>query len=275
MKILAHALPQLGIAHFTTIDVEPLAFVQMAARIGYARVGLRLHPAFPGAPYYEIPVTSESMRSMRACLADNNISVYDIEFAVIDPNFQTATLAPILESAATLGAQRLSVCGDDADVARLVDNFGRLCDLAAEHGMGVDLEVMPWRTVGTLASATNIIQASGRSNAAILVDALHLSRSGGDPADLRLLPAAKIMSAQLCDAVAVRPKTNEALMTEARSERLLPGTGALPLQRLISELPDHTKLSVEVPTIGLAPEQHARSVYVAAIDLLTANALSA
>src|SRR5713226_5145904 len=71
--------PPLGIAHFTTIDVEPLAFVEMAARVGYTTVGLRLYPAFPGAPFYQIPVGSALMRSMRARLADAGLSVYDIE----------------------------------------------------------------------------------------------------------------------------------------------------------------------------------------------------
>ena len=48
-------------------------------------------------------------------------------------------------SAAALGACRLSVCGDDPEQSRLVANFAGLCDLAAEFGIGVDLECMAWR----------------------------------------------------------------------------------------------------------------------------------
>lgn len=40
----------LGIAHFTTIDVPPLDFVALAAKVGFSSIGLRLHPAFQGAP---------------------------------------------------------------------------------------------------------------------------------------------------------------------------------------------------------------------------------
>jgi hypothetical protein len=128
-------LPPLGIAHFTTDDVEPLAFVEMAARVGYVTVGLRLYPAFRGAPFYEIPVASALMRSMRAPLANTSLSVYDIEFVTIDTAFEIDRLKPALNSAADLGARRITVCGDDADRPRLAVAFADICDLAAEFGM--------------------------------------------------------------------------------------------------------------------------------------------
>ena len=258
----------LGIAHFTTLDVEPLALVEMAARIGYATVGLRLYPAFPGSPFYEIPVGGPLVRAMRSALASSGVSIYDIEFVTIDAAFDPASLKPVIESAAELGAKRLSVCGDDSDQARLVGKFAAVCDLAAAVGMGVDIELMPWRTVGTLQIAATVVREAGRSNGGVLVDALHLSRSGGDPTDLRLLPPTAIRSAQLCDAVAARPTTIETLIQEARGGRLLPGAGTLPLDRLLDELPDHAVLSVEVPNSGHPPEEHARRCYEAARRVL-------
>lgn len=263
----------MGIAHFTTIDVEPLAFVQMAASIGYATVGLRLWPAFPNAPYYRIPVGSALMRSMRSRLADTGLSVWDIEFVVIDAAFDVEQAKPMLESAAELGARRVSVCGDDPDHSRLAAKFSRLCDLGAEVGMGVDLEIMPWRQVNSVQTALGIIHAANRPNAALLVDALHLARSGGDPAVLRNIPATVIRSAQLCDAAAERPATTQALIEEARRGRLMPGAGRLPLNRLLAELPDHVVLSVEVPNAGHPPEDHARRVFTAARNLLSSFAL--
>ena len=63
--IITQNPPPLGLAHFTVLEVPPLELVSLAARIGYASVGLRLHPAFPGAPYYTIPTGSSAMREMK------------------------------------------------------------------------------------------------------------------------------------------------------------------------------------------------------------------
>ena len=264
--------PPLGIAHFTVIDVPPLELARLAAKIGYAAIGLRLHPAFPGAPFYELPSGSKSSREMHSCLQDEGISVYDIEFVAIGPDFAATSLKGTLESASALGARRLSVCGDDTDWPRLVENFSALCDLAAQFGMGVDLECMPWRSVSSVPLALRLVQASGRPNGGVLIDALHLSRSGGSPQTVKAVPPHLIRSAQLCDARAKRPGTNDAIILEARSQRLLPGEGALPLRELIAVLPDHAVLSVEVPNVGHEAEHHARRVYGAAQRMLTPHA---
>jgi sugar phosphate isomerase/epimerase len=214
------------------------------------------------------------MRSMRARLANTGLSVYDIEFVTIGAAFEIERLKSAVDSAAELGAKRISVCGDDPDRQRLAAAFADLCDLAAGFGIGVDLEIMPWRQVGTIQDAVAVVRDSGRSNCGVLIDALHLLRSGGDPVDLRTLPRHAIRSAQLCDAPAARPATTEGIIQEARAGRLLPGDGDLPLHRLLAELPDHTVLSVEVPNAGHPPEQHARRVSEAAHRTLSAFSLA-
>ena len=263
--------PPLGLAHFTVLEVPPLELVSLAAGIGYAAIGLRLYPAFPGAPFYELPAGTTHSQQVRSRLRDEGIQVHDIEFVTIDADFSAARLEGVLEAASALGARRISVCGDDPDRARLTANFASLCDLAAQYVLGVDLECMAWRQVASFADALEVVSAANRHNGGLLVDALHLSRSGGSPTDLRTAPARLIRSAQLCDAVAVRPTTQEALIKEARSGRLPPGRGALPLRELLAELPDGTALSVEVPLGGSAdPKQHARDNFLAAQTLFAA-----
>ena len=220
--LLADRDPPLGIAHFTVIDMPPPELVELAARIGYACIGLRLHPAFPGAPFYEIPSGSAAMRQMKQRLGDTGIVVYDIEFVTVGAGFVAADLTVMLASAAELGAKCLSVCGDDPDPGRQVASFAALCELAAGFGMGVDLECMAWRQVASLPAAIRVVEAAGRPNGGALVDAIHLSRTGGAPADLTDVPPQYIRSAQLCDALSQRPATNEAIIQEARSGRLPP-----------------------------------------------------
>jgi sugar phosphate isomerase/epimerase len=261
------APPPLGIAHFSCIHVPPADFVRLAGQVGYAAVGLRLHPAFPGAPFYTLRPGSADMHLVKSFLGQTGVHVYDVEFVVIDQGFALRQLAPVLASAAELGAQRLSVCGDDPDRARLVDNFSALCALAAGYGMGVDLENMSWRQIASIEDAVSVVRETQAENAGVLIDALHLSRSGGTPADIRKIRPASIRSVQLCDAPAERPADNAALVAEARGGRLPPGRGALPLRELLGAVPEHAALSVEVPNAGSSPLAHARSLLSAARSL--------
>jgi sugar phosphate isomerase/epimerase len=265
--------PSLGIAHFTCIDAGPSEFARLAARIGYANVGIRLHPAFPGAPSYELRAGSYVAREFARILDGEGISVYDIEFVAINAEFDASALTQMVEDAGSLGARRLSVCGDDPDRSRLVANFVELCDLVAKVGMSVDLEVMPWRSIGTLKDAVAVTTEAGRANAGVLIDALHLDRSGGEPEEVSALPPGIVRSAQLCDAIAQRPADIQSLIAEARGGRLLPGDGALPLTRLVAALPDSVTLSVEVPNAGLTAEEHARRVYAHTRQVLSAMAV--
>ena len=217
----------LGLAHFTVIEVPPPNLVGLAARIGYAAIGLRLHPAFPGAPTYKLPAGSAASREMRRRLGGEGVRVHDIEFVTIGGDFVPASLSGMLEAAGALGARRLSVCGDDPDRSRLVANFAALCDLAAPFGIGVDLECMAWRIVSSLPLAVRVAEAAEHPNGGVLVDALHPSRTGGAPEDVRGVSPRLIRSAQLCDARAERPVGDEAIIRGARSERLAPGTGHL------------------------------------------------
>lgn len=255
----------LGIAHFSAIEVEPAQFVSLAAKTGFSSVGLRLHPAFPGAPFYELPVGSAAAREVKTRLDGEGLSVYDIEFVVISPEFDPGSLRPVLEAASALGAQRLSVCGDDPDRERLVDNFAALCDLAAIFGMGVDLENMGWRTVASFHASLSIVQGSNRDNAGALVDALHFFRNGGQAEDVSAAPESTIRSIQLCDARGRAPPTAEQMVTEARTGRVAPGLGDLPVASLMRVLPAGATVSVEVPIhSSQVPEEHLRRLHDAA-----------
>lgn len=263
MKISSAPIYPLGIAHFTTIGVEPLAYVEMAARIGYARVGLRLWPAFPGAPFYEIPRGGNLMKAMKRALAASRVTVFDVEFVVVDAGFKPASLAAVLESAGELGAKRVSVCGDDPEHARLVANVAGLAALAAPFGMAVDIENMPWRKISSFTQAVQLAKDTGAANVGALVDALHFMRGGGVPADIETA-ATYVRHFQLCDTTGPRPASNEALIAEARGGRRPPGEGDLPLSQLLGAMPDECVMSVEVPVTSGEAEDHARRVFDAA-----------
>lgn len=243
---------KIGLAHFSAIGLAPDALVAAASDAGFDAVGLRLFPAFPGAPCYSVPQGSAAARDLHARLDATGVEVFDIEFVVIDADFRPQAVLRVLEDAAALGAQRLSACGQDADRARLTDHFAELCDVAGQVGMSVDLENMGWRPVRSLQDSVDVVSACGRPNAGVLVDALHLFRNGGTLDQISGLPQQLIRHAQLCDVRGPAPTTDETRIQEARSGRLSPGEGELPLAALAARLPASARISVEVP---LGPDQ--------------------
>jgi len=235
----------LSLAHLTVLDVAPPALFDLAAQAGYQRVGIRILPAIPGAIAY--PLSRASVIAWRRGLANAGVGVHDVELLPLTPSVQIEDYLDTLALAAELGARRLNVTGDDADVDRLAGRFAVLCEHAAPLGLGIDLEFMRFRLVGTLTQALDVVGRAAQPNGRVLVDLLHLCRSGGTADMLREAPAEQLGSVQLCDALLQGPN-NADFAAEAREGRLFPGEGDLPLQSLMNALPRDIAIGVEVPT---------------------------
>ncbi|ARO24281.1 sugar phosphate isomerase/epimerase [Rhizobium sp. S9] len=265
--VTSKSAPLIGVAHFSAILLSPIEFAKAAACAGFSRVGLRLNPAFPGAPYYELPVGGSAARELKTVLAGEGIEVFDIEFFVIDPSFDASSVEATVAAAANIGARRLSVCGDDPDQARLASNFSDLCGLADRYGLAVDIENMGWRVIKTFQDSVNLVKASGARNAGALVDGVHFFRNGGTLASLRT-EIGRVRHVQLCDVTGPAPVTPEEMITEARGGRFAPGEGELPLKELVAAVDSSAAISVEVPLAGSAPpETHLKHLYDRAEEL--------
>jgi sugar phosphate isomerase/epimerase len=108
----------------------------------------------------------------------------------------------------------------------------------------------------------------------VVVDALHFSRSGGIPAHIGQVDPSLFRYAQICDASADMPGSTDApnLIREARTGRLLPGEGVLPLAELVAALPGGIPLAIEAPsraTADLPALERAKRAYRALSALLT------
>ena len=265
----------LGLAHLTALDLAPAALVSEAARAGFASVGLRFIAATPDGPAYATRVGTEAHRALKQVLTDEGIRLNDIEFVQLTPDIDVAAFAGVLEAGADLGAAAVTASGDDPDRSRLTVHFAELCRLAASFGLRVDLEFMRWRVIGNLRQAEAVVREAGQRNGAILVDALHLSRSGGAAGDLISIPDRWLRAAQLCDAGATTPETDTAIIAEAREGRLPPGEGALPLGALLEALPTDAGLSVEMPLPKLGARERIATAYNATRKLLEGRARGA
>jgi len=112
------------------------------------------------------------------------------------------------------------------------------------------VEFNPYSGCRSLAEAAALADAAGRPNGKLLLDVLHLSRSGGSPADVRAVGADRIPLVHLCDAPP-RPtgaRSIDELRKESRTARLLPGEGSLWLNELLDALAPDVAISVEAPS---------------------------
>jgi sugar phosphate isomerase/epimerase len=243
---------QISLAHLSVPDTTPPELVTVAAAAGFRTIGIRL-TATPsvGVPAYTDemlrggPLLRETLRR----LDDTGVSVLDTEFLRFEADQPVAIPEGFLEVSVRLGAKNVLVMSAEPEEARTVERFCELCDRAAAYGLRVCLEFAIYTGVRTLAHAADVVARSKRSNASVLIDALHFSRSGGVPAHVASVDPSLFRYAQICDAGPDMPGSRDtpALIREARTGRLLPGDGVLPLAELVAALPDTLPLAIEAP----------------------------
>jgi sugar phosphate isomerase/epimerase len=199
---------------------------------------------------HEGPLLRETLRRM----TDTGVSVLDTEFLRFEPEHPVGIPEGFLEVSARLGARHVLVMSAEPEETRTIERFSELCERAAAYGLNVGLEFAIYTGVHTLAHAVHVVRRSRRSNASVLIDALHFSRSGGVPSDIAVVDPALLPYAQICDASADMPAPGDtpALIREARTGRLLPGEGVLPLAELVAALPATAALAVEAPSRATA-----------------------
>lgn len=263
---------ELSLAHLTVLDATPPELVTAAAGAGFRMVGIRLY-ATPnvGVPPYDMLGDTPVLRETLARLADTGVQVLDVEFLRFEPDIPQGIPEGFLETGAKLGARYVLVMSAEPHEARTMERFCELCERAARFGLHVCLEFAIYTGVKTLADAVRLVKRSGQTNASVLVDALHFSRSGGMPSHIGRFEPSLFRYAQICDALAEVPTEAAALIREARTGRLLPGDGALPLADLVGALPAEATLSVEAPVgagAGLPVLERAQRAYLAMRKLL-------
>lgn len=196
----------------------------------------------------DTPMLRETLRR----IDDSGVRVFDVELIRLFGDTDIPSHERLLDAGRRLGAQRVKVAGNDPDPAVVIAKFAELCELAARYGLVVDLEFTPWTGVNSLASAVAVVESAGAANGKVLIDSLHLMRSGGSPADVARFDRRHFDYLQLCDAPAARPDSLDAILHEARTERMVPGEGGLPLAELLALFEPATPLSIELPLRALA-----------------------
>lgn len=242
-----------SLSFLTASRLPPCEAFHLAAETGYAMLGLRMLPAAPGGIAWPMHESPALLREALAAQKATGLPVLDLEIIRINERFRPDPYLAFLETGARLGGRTVVVAGDDPDHARLAGNFGALCDAAAPYGLDCNLEFMPFSPLRTAAEALHVVVEAARPNGRVLVDALHVSRSGTPLADIAAIPRERLSFTQICDAAAGPEPDEASLIHTARAERLLPGEGGLDLPGLFAELPRDIPVSIEVPSDSRVP----------------------
>ena len=261
----------ISLAALTILDAGPVRQVRAAAAAGFDAVGLRLMPLLETD--IDIFASPNGPAELQNALKQTGLSVTEIGVFPIRADMDVEACAPVLSLSHKIGARFITCPVEDADRTRAIATFSRLCDLAESCGLDALIEFNPYSACRNLGEALAIVEESGRENARLLIDVLHLSRSGGKPSDLLTIEPGLIALIHLCDAPLPPARTAgiEELRRESRTARMYPGEGALWLDEMLDIIPANVPLSVEAPSAahaGLSVDERALAAFEATRMLL-------
>jgi sugar phosphate isomerase/epimerase len=232
------------------IDAPPADVVSAAAAGGFEAVGIRITGRKLSDSYYPVVGHPSSIREIRRRLTDEGIRLSNASIYHLYPEITVDRVQPAIEAAAELGAEIIVVTCMDPDEARWTGFIAACCERAGRFGIKLALEFVPYSQARSLEQGCRIVRNAAQPNFGLLVDSLHLARSGGAPGDLLNIDPDLIVFAQLCDAAREKPDGID-LPTEARTGRLYPGDGELPLYAFLDSLPADIEFEVETPRSDL------------------------
>jgi sugar phosphate isomerase/epimerase len=141
------------------------------------------------------------------------------------------------EMADEFGIRYLQAIGPyECPLQQAADGFGSLCDRAAEHGVLVGIEPLPYTNIATAADAQAIVRAAGRSNGGYCMDIWHHARGANDLEMIKRLEPDRVFAIQMNDG-ALLPAGDD-YKIDCLANRLPPGQGQFDCVGFIRTLVD-------------------------------------
>jgi sugar phosphate isomerase/epimerase len=250
----------LTLGWLTLINAAPVDVISAASAAQFKSVSIRITGRKPGDGFPQSVGNAPMMRELKKRLADGGLRLSNTSTYHMSPDITLDMLRPVIDASAELGADIMVATCTDPDHKRWAGFASRYCEEVGKAGLKVALEFVPFSEAKTIEQGYALVQAVNAPNFGLLVDPLHLARSGGSPADIKKVDPKSIVFAQLCDARRDHPGLAE-LPNEARTGRLYPGDGALPLYDFLDALPAGLEIECEMPRMeyaDLPPDEQAR-----------------
>ena len=253
------------LSHFSLGRHHPIADrVRLASANGFDGIGLYV------GQYAALEREGAAPGPLRELLADHHMALREIEVvAGLGADGPGGAAAAEREAVAFRMAdefgcrylQTIGPAGDDLDTA--ASAFGALCDRAADHGLVVGLEFLPFTDITGVARARELVERAGRRNGGLCVDVWHHERGARDLEAIAALPGEMITGIQLNDGAAV--PADDDYYTDCLANRVAPGDGAFDLVGFMAAVRGTgttAPVSVEVcSAAGWAdPEPHVRRI---------------
>lgn len=239
---------RLGIENISAFGLPPVDFVNLAADLGCQHISTGL-VSFPFGihdyPPFSLRDDAALRRDLVAVMGDRGVSISLAEGFTIREGKGAQDFAADLDLFCELGAERINTVSMDPDFSRTCDAFAQLADMATARGLRITTEFAPSLTICDLPTALSALRQIGSPDLRLLIDTMHLVRSGGTAADIAALDPDLIDYVQLCDAPAV-PRF-ASYHEESMFERMVPGEGGLGLAQVLAALPRDRVFALEVP----------------------------
>jgi sugar phosphate isomerase/epimerase len=184
---------------------------------------------------------------VRKALADTALCALDLEVVWLKPGEAISTHDAMIEIALELGVRNILCASSEPDITRTKQRFEHLCKRAEGSPLRVVLEFLAITEINSLQQALDVVQDVAHPVGGILVDTLHLQRTGSTAQDLRNIDPILMPYIQLCDASSnLHDSSPEGLLEDALYLRQLPGEGELPLNDVLAQFDPCVPLSLEI-----------------------------
>ncbi len=235
---------RISLASGVVPEFGPIETIEAAAIGGFDAVGLWVEPS---------QWTAALVRETRAALSRSGLELLDVEVIWLKPDSVMDEHKRCIDIGAELGAKNVLCVSSDPDRGATAAGLAALCAHAEGTGMRIALEFGIFTQVKTLLEALTVLDSVAHPQRALLIDPIHLDRSGAKPADVAAVPRELLSYAQFCDAPAERPDPGDlaAIIADAVDLRLQLGRGRLPLHELLRALPEDIPLAIELRSKAL------------------------
>lgn len=220
---------EIVLSHFSLARQHPIDDrIRLAGANGFSGIGLYV------GHYRQLEAEGAASGAIRELLDEHDVALREIEvISGLGADGAGGAAAAELEAVAfrmadEFGCRYLQVIGPGGpDIVAAGAAFGSLCDRAADHGLVVGLEFLPFTDIVDVHHARRIVESADRRNGGVCVDIWHHERGARDLAAIAALPGELITGIQINDGPAVAEHPD--YYTDCLSNRRAPGEGEFDL----------------------------------------------